>query len=168
MTADMLLYACLHAQPSAAYQAYVAETLPAYSGMFGFVFVENAISALTLILCGLIPFGIGVLPVVCFTLNGLVSTAKGLLTTVSGKELLVCTLPHGALEGAALLMTIMLSCLLSRAITLALVKAAKRQPFFRELKAELHHIGAFVLLLVIPLLFCGAIIETQISRYLIM
>ena len=95
LLAELLLYACLTSQSSAAYQSYVEETQTAYSGLLSFIFIENAKASLVCILSGFILFGIGILLNAYLTVDSLVSTAKYLMLTITGKDLFLCILPHG-------------------------------------------------------------------------
>lgn len=167
LLAELLLYACLNSQSSAAYQSYVEETQPAYSGLFSFIFIENAKASLVCIFSGFILFGIGTVLNVYLTVDSLVSTAKNLMLTITGRDLFLCILPHGLIEGTALIFAVTLSVLLSKAITSALIRAVRQQPVLSELKTDLHHIFGAYFLLILPFLFLSAVIETFFSPYIV-
>ena len=167
LVAETLVYACLNAQPTDAYADYLAQTQPRYSGLFPFIFTENLKALLMTVLVGLIPFGLGTFAAAYFTMEGLASAVKVLLLRMGGRELFFCTLPHGLFEGAALILALMLSGLLSKAVTAAFLRLFRRRPVLSQLKGDVRCIGSALIFILIPLILLAAAIETWITPHII-
>ena len=167
IVAEILVYACLHAAPNRQYEQYVAETLPTYSSVFGFILLENLKSAVGLVLLGFVPFGFGILYGTFMTAYGLVATTKQMLPLVGVKRFLLGTLPHGILEIPAILFCVVLGVLLSKATTCMLLRRLKGVPKAHRYQRDLCLIGKSVGLILVPLFTVAAVVEVTISQYLV-
>ena len=167
MVAEILVYTCLHAAPNRQYEQYVAETLPTYSSVFGFILLENLKSAVLLVAFGFVPCGLGILYGTYMTAYGLVATTKRLLPLVGVKRFLLGTLPHGILEIPAILFCVVLGVLLSKATTCMLLRRLKGVSKAHRYQRELCLIGKSVGLILVPLFTIAAVVEVTISQYLV-
>ena len=160
---EMVVFACLHAAPTDDYSAYVAQTSGQYRTLLGFIFWENLQSALFLLLCGTVPFGLGTVFGAYAAISGLVSAAKTVLPQVGGRTLLLCTLPHGLFELATICFSILLSVLWSRAVTVAIIDLCRGKPVWPQFWKECKFLLRSFLLILLPLVMIAAVMEVTVS-----
>jgi len=117
----------------------------------------------------LIPCGLGVLYETNLTMYSLVSTGKYLLSTAGTKRLILGVLPHSLLEISAILLSIVLAALLSKAVTRCLLGllSKKRRQTLQVLKTEILQIFKIVIFVELPLIWVSAGIEEMITARLI-
>lgn len=163
---EFSVFAMLNVPANDQYRQYVAATQSEYHSLFSFIFFENLKSSLGIVLLGTIPFGVGTLFITYVTLAGLVSTFKFILPEVGGWKLLVCTLPHGIFEIAAICVSVLLSVLWCRAITAAIIRLVRRRAVFVPLREDCVAILKSVVSIQIPLLLVAALMESTVSSWL--
>lgn len=141
---------------------YVPE---ASSGGLGVTFFEilfgNLRVAGFVLLSGVIPLCLGA----AFH-GGLAASFLGqlerLLGVLDAGTLILCVLPHAAFELFAIFLSYVLAALVSRALTLALF----RKTTWKECASEIKEILRAALVLVVPSIFLGAIMESTLSTWI--
>ena len=167
LTLEILVYHCLKTPPDSLYAQFVEETRPLYPGRFWFIAIENSRALLTMILLGLIPCGLGVLFGTYLSLYSLVSTGKYLLPIVGTKTLILGVLPHSLTEISAILLSIIIAALLSKAMTrflIDLISKRRRLPI-QAFKEEFLQISQVIFLIELPLIWISAWIETVAALF---
>ena len=167
LIAETILVVWLKIGPDNHYETYVASKVNTYPNLFAFIFVENLLCALAVILFGCIPFGVGTIFRTCLMFGNLCATLKWLWPYYSVKEMLVSTLPHGIFEFTDMYFCVLLSALWSRAVTLAMGRLVARRPVLQKLKCDLLFLGKAIIFVLIPLTFIAAIVEVTITPRLI-
>ena len=162
---ETILYAWLNTPADFHYEQYVARTVGNYNCFFGFIFWENLKSSLSLILMGMIPLGLGVIFGTYLTARSLVAAIKWLLPEIGAGKMLLCLLPHGIFEVAAIFLSVFLAVLLSRTVTLSIARLARRKPVMKPLQEECQFLLKSVLLVLIPLLLLAAAMEVTVSKW---
>ena len=163
---ELLVFHCLHAEPGlGTYREYVAQTLPQYPNEFLFLAVGNSKSALWTVLMGAIPFGAGVFFDVFLQIKSLTAIGKYLLGDLGTAAFLAGVLPHGVVEILAMIMSVVCGVLISRAVTKTLLSLVKGQgrSALAEGAEEVRCIVGTVLLVVLPLVLIGAVIEVTVT-----
>jgi len=165
--AEMLAFACLHTEAIDSYYQYMDETSVRYSSMFFFIFFENLKSLILTVAVGLIPLGLGSLFMIYSTVSGLSATAKWILQDVSGLNLFLSILPHGIFEIPSIILSMILSVFLSRAITVSIISLFRKRPVLAPLREDILAIVKTVVYVLIPLILIGAIVESTVSKWMI-
>jgi len=163
-----LLYTCVNTMPSDTHFENVGRIRQLYPNDFSFIATENLKCALFQILAGTAPFGIGTVFHVFLSLKNLVGSLKYLHLHTAGWKILVGILPHGIPELCAMLFSILLSALYSKATVILLLgifhpEGADLRAFFSEIRMILKGI-VFVL---VPLVLIAAWIEANVSACLV-
>lgn len=170
--AEAVIYHAFHAPADQHYETYVNRTLGLYPNMVTFIFFENLKSATRIIAAGLVPAFLGFVFSVIMTLEGLVITFKFLLLDFSACTIMLCVLPHGVFELTALVVSFILSGILSKEITCAffLCWSGKvstilgTQSNLWGVRRTIKVIINCWLLIIIPLILTGALIESSLSK----
>jgi uncharacterized membrane protein SpoIIM required for sporulation len=118
---------------------------------------------MALIFLGTIPFGFGVVFGVYSVFGGLCATMKWLLSVYGVKEVLLGTTPHAGFELSALFLSVLLSVLWCRIITLSVLCFVRRRPRLSQFKHELLFLAKAIGLILLPLLLIAAFIEVAIT-----
>ena len=167
MIIEILIFTCLHAEPNQHYEQYVAETLPEYPGLLWFIVLENLKSAAWLVVFGFVPCGLGILFGTFMAINGLVTTMKWLLPLAGAKQIFLGTVSHGIFEIPAIIFSVVLGVLLSKATTVMLLEKIRGIPKSHSYKGELCLIWKSVGLILVPLFTIAGVVEVTISCYLV-
>ncbi len=155
----------------AQYLAYYETNRPQYDNMLSFIFFENLQATFPEIVSGFFPFFIGTFFVLYLIINSLVISFKYILTIVPVGTLIAGTLPHGIFEIPAILLSIMLSAIISKEVTLTLLSFITKKKFDNPKAVFIRHgiketavfIVESLVFVVIPLVFLGAFVETFIT-----
>lgn len=162
---EIFIFACLNAEPNDSYEQYLSATEGLYRGLLPFIFWENLKAALLLILFGAIPFGFGVIFALYSISTSLVSTGKWLLPQVGFRKMLLCTLPHGVFEISAICFSVVLSVLLCKSVTIAIIHLFRRKPVIPSLQENGVMLLKSILLVLLPLILFSAVMEATLSRW---
>ena len=170
---ELFVFYGLNGQPNDGYADYVANTRSAYLNVFSFIFFGNLKSATIMVLAGIIPFFLGSIFISVLTIKGLVTTFKFLVfvENIPLHTLLLSILPHGIFEMTALLFSAVLSYIVSKEITLSMVKQIRKKDIaFRGriyspagIKQTFYMVVKCWLLVSLPLILVAALIESFIS-----
>ena len=151
------------------YQNYVQETLPRYEStfrhesLFWFILLENTLSALRMVASGIVPLGLSTVFASFLTLRGLVQSTKVLTSQLGGWKVFLSILPHGIFEIPALLFSVLFAVLLTRAVTMTFFRLITRKPIIAPLKEDAIALLRGVVLMMLPLLLAGALVETFLT-----
>lgn len=166
---EVIVYSALKTPANTNYEEYVAESMPAYSNLFTFIFFENTKSTGKILLSGIVPACFGSLTVLCLTMLDLTATVKQLLLSYSPHMIFLSILPHGIFELSAMLGAVLFSSLLSKEITLAIAKVFVPKGWRLSKKISdqrIKNIATIIkawCLVIVPLLVVAAMIEVTIS-----
>ena len=163
MAAELLVFCLLNSAPSTQCGQYVAERQSLYANLFSFILFENLQACLSILASGIIPLGFGALFTCYGMMDGLVSTGKWLLPNAGGWKMALCLIPHGVFEIPAMIISVLAAVLLSRAVTVAIWRLIIRTPLKVELLYELKLLLKITMLVLLPLILLGAIMEVSVS-----
>ena len=129
------------------------------SGIFFQIFFGNLNASLFLISLGVIPLFLGVLFGSCFMARRLFWVGGLFVEKFGAWRVLLCVLPHALLEIPAMVFSVILGVLLSRALMCGVFTKAGRAELFSEVK----QIAKDFLFLLLPLVLLGALLESAVS-----
>jgi len=164
---EIAVYSSLKAAPAGeAYVNYVNEMVPEYSSEFSFIFFENCKTSLVLILAGLIPIFIGPLFASFAVIYPLAGMMKYLLKDLDYIIILKGTLPHGVMEIPAIILSIMVSVLISKEVTLSIYEFLRDRTINQKMKNLLLLLLCW-LLAIVPAFMLAAFVESYITPLLL-
>ena len=172
---ELFVFYGINGQTCNHYAAYLDDTVFQYSNLFFFIFFQNLKAATIMILQGILPVFLGCLYGATVTVKILVETFKFLLTGVPLHTIILSTLPHGIFERSALLFSIMLSCIISKEITLSLIWLITKRNiiifgkrrFPMGIKKTALMTAKCWLLIILPLILFAALVESSLSMLVV-
>ena len=151
------------------YANYVAGTETQYGCTFLFIFFENLKAAIFTIAVGIIPLFLGSLLAATSTMAAIISALKYLLLELPPHIIFLSVLLHGIFELPAILLSFFLSAILSKELTFFCLrrigvafKASTPIPICGDRNTAVMIVRCW-LLVIMPLILAGAIVETFLS-----
>ncbi|MBE6020557.1 MAG: stage II sporulation protein M [Clostridiales bacterium] len=168
---EIVVFYVLKAQPDDHYVEYVNETEGKYPNLFLFIFIENIKTNTKVMLCGIIPLFLGSMVAAMLSIKGLITSLKLFSGLLPLSTILICTVPHGLMEIPCIAACMVFGCLISKEITLTILKAVrKKELVFLDktrktigLKKTVSFIFKSWLMIILPMTFTAAMIETYIT-----
>ena len=164
---EIIIFTWHNSMVNDSFLEYLNERVNFDGNVFLYIFIGNTHSALSLLLMGLIPFGIGSLFCAFGALENIVLSVKYLLTYVSTRELILSTIAHGVLEATAFYLSFVSSILLSKAITSSILCRIIGKKKGLCLLEESRMIFESICYLLLPLLLIAAVFEVTVSWWII-
>ena len=144
-----------------------------YPNLFLFIFLGNLKAAMMTILAGVIPGFLGSIFVLMMTVKSIVVATKTIATTISVGTIILSVIPHGIFEISAIILSIQLSSIISKNITVALCTLFRKKILNIQgltsvnLKTQLRYAVISFVYIIFPLLLIAAIVEVTISPLVI-
>jgi stage II sporulation protein M len=123
------------------------------------------------IIMGTVPFFLGTLFCTYSTVHSLVIAFKYIISSLPIETILAGTIPHGIFEIPAIIFSMILSAIISKEITLAILSFVTKKKFDNP-KSILYRNGLketsifaveTIILILIPLVFLGALTEAFVT-----
>ena len=166
--AEMIVYSAINAEPTIeGYMHYLNDTLPRYSSDFAFIFIENTKTSLRILLSGLIPFFAGTVFSSFSVIYSMTGGMKCFLQKLPPSIILKGTLPHGIFELLEILLSLLLSVLISKEVTMIIIARSQNSRTMKERTSGIGISFSCWLFIGIPLLLLAALIETYITPMLL-
>ena len=174
--AESIVYCLINSEADiSSYLAYHDETRPQYGTLFSFILFENTQAMLPTIIMGTVPFFLGTLFCTYSTVHSLVIAFKYIISSLPIETILAGTLPHGIFEIPAIIFSMILSAIISKEITLAILSFITKKKFdnskaifYRNgLKETAIFVAKSLVFVILPLVFIGAFVETFITGRII-
>ena len=157
----------LKLDPNHPHGAYLRSTIPENANQFGYILSGNLKTASLTVARGFIPLGLGAIQALAGTCLWFVAVCKWLFPGMPASVIVAGILPHGIFEIPAILLCLLVSALLSKAVTQFLGRLILRRPALAILKQDILFAGKTFVFLIIPLILVGAFVESFITANLI-
>jgi len=161
LVTELIVFAWLNTEPIG--ESFTSQ--PLSENVFLDILFVNLRSSIFTIIFGSIPFGVGTFFAAYMTVTSLIAQLKYLLPEIGLARLSLCVLPHGPFELTAIFLSILLSVLWSRAITLSIIQLLRRKPTATFFKEEGRQILKTAFLVLFPLITFAALIEATVSKW---
>ena len=161
---EIIVFAVLNTDGNNEYFRYVADAKGTYSN-FAFILSGNILAMLQMIAFGTLPFGIGTIFSAYTVVTELISAGKFVLSQIGTKNMLLCILPHGIFELAAIFMSILLSALWSQTVTCAVWYLIRQKKVISPFLTDTGIILKMIVFITVPLITFSALIESTFSAY---
>ncbi|MBR6701267.1 MAG: stage II sporulation protein M [Firmicutes bacterium] len=173
--AEIVVFYVLNAQADDHYMDYVDNTMGKYPNEFLFIFIENLKTDTKVMLHGIIPFFLGSIVAAMMSIRSLIISLKFFSGLLPLNKILICTVPHGLVEIPCIVACMVFGCLISKELTLTVLKAVRKKDLvFLDktrktigLKKTVSFMFKSWLLIILPMTFTAALIETYITPLVI-
>lgn len=173
---ETLVYSLVNSKADISqYLSYYEENRPQYESLFSFIFFENMQAMLQPISFGFIPFFLGTIFHSVMGASIIITSCKHILLEISVGTFIIGILPHGIFEIPAMVLSVILSSIISKEITLALLSFVTKKNFdnpkaiFYEngLKETAVFAAETIIFILIPLVFLGAFTEIFVTGHVL-
>lgn len=165
---ECIIFACLNMEADPHYLEYLEKTEPKYNSVFWLIFIENSISSILTAILGMFPFFVGTLYESYSIAAGFITTVKLFMQKIPLKYILFGIAPHGIFEMSAIVFSLIISAVFSREMSRIFLKwILKDKLRYDEKLIPMIFVIRGLLLVVIPLLFVGAVVEITVSPILL-
>lgn len=163
---EIILFAVLNTDGNSEYLRFANDAKDTYGSKLAFILFGNLLAMLQMIAFGSLPFGIGTIFSTYSVATGLIGTGKLILSQIGTRNMILCILPHGIFELAAIFMSILLSALWSQTVTCAVWRMMRRRKVISPFLTDAGIILKTIVFVVVPLITFSALIESTVSAYI--
>lgn len=163
---EIILFAVLNTDGNSEYFRHADEARGTYGSKLAFILFGNLLAMLQMIAFGTLPFGIGTIFITYSVATELIGTGKLVLSQIGARNMILCILPHGIFELAAIFMSILLSALWSQTVTCAVWRMMRRRKVISPFLTDVGIILKTIVFIVVPLITFSALIESTVSAYI--